>query len=432
MKIGFIGLGKLGLPVALAIESKGHDVFGIDIDPNVVETIKTKKLFYKEEGAQELLEKSHIKLFDTLKELLLNCDLIFIAIQTPHEKEYEGITRLPAVRKDFNYEYLIKAVDDLNEAEKSISETPPRIFPPLVLISTVLPGTIDREILTRLSTRFSFCYNPFFIAMGTTIKDFLFPEFVLFGTNNALVVLNVKAFYSTITSAPFYQTSIVNAELIKVSYNTYITQKIVFSNNLMEICEKVGGNVDEVTSALGLATRRLISTAYMKGGMGDGGNCHPRDNIALSWFAKDIGLSCDIYENMMLAREDQTDFLAYYIFNQYNQYFGYLSDSPIIILGKTFKPETNLTGGSPSILLYNILVEKFDNMLYDSKKIKIMDPYVDCSFYEEYDREVALYFIGTNHEIFQTLTLPETSLVIDPWGDRKFGAGVTVRKIGRH
>ena len=107
MNIGFLGLGKLGLPVALAIEDKGHRVIGTDINETTLRNIRFKTLDYKEEGAQELLNKSQIQI-KNLKQIVKQSDIIFVPIQTPHEEKYEGITRIPKERADFNYEYLKK------------------------------------------------------------------------------------------------------------------------------------------------------------------------------------------------------------------------------------------------------------------------------------------------------------------------------------
>ena len=98
-----------------------------------------------------------------------------------------------------------------------------------------------------------------------------------------------------------------NAEAIKVAYNTYISMKIAYANTWMEICHKIPGtDVDQVTGALELATTRIMSPKYLTGGMGDGGGCHPRDNIALSWLARELDLSYDFFEHLMIARERQT------------------------------------------------------------------------------------------------------------------------------
>jgi len=115
-RLGFIGLGKLGLPVALAIESKGHTVCGFDTNPDVKKYIDEKKLPYREEGAEELLKSTQIVFHKNITEVVKNSDIIFIPVQTPHDERFEGITRLPRARADFNYKYLVRATYDVIHA----------------------------------------------------------------------------------------------------------------------------------------------------------------------------------------------------------------------------------------------------------------------------------------------------------------------------
>ena len=112
MKIGFLGLGKLGLPVALAVENKGHRVYGYDISREVKSFIKLKKIPYKEVEVPKLLKKSKLKLVD-IKSLVSESEIIFVPIQTPHNKKYEGVTAIPKKRVDFDYKYLKKGIKDL-------------------------------------------------------------------------------------------------------------------------------------------------------------------------------------------------------------------------------------------------------------------------------------------------------------------------------
>lgn len=396
MNIGFIGLGKLGLPCALAVESKGHKVYGYDINKDVENILLTKKMPYKEIWAQDALEKSNIT-FTNVKEVVNNSEIIFVPIQTPHDVKYEGITRIPEERVDFDYTYLVNGIKNLSaEIDKQNDDKV------VIIISTVLPGTIEREIKPFLSNKIKLCYNPFFIAMGTTMRDFLNPEFVLFGVDSDIAAEKAAAFYKTLHDRPFYKTAIKNAELIKVAYNTFIGMKIVYANTLMEICHKIGADVDAVTDSLLLANERLISGKYLRAGMGDGGGCHPRDNIAMSWLARKLNLSHDFFEDLMLARENQTDWLADLIEENANND----KNSKIYILGKSFKPETKITTGSPSILLYNILLERgYTNVVS-------YDPYVDN---ELPSFEPGVYFIGTQHQDFLNFKFPENSIVIDPW-----------------
>ena len=177
MNIGFIGLGKLGLPCALAVESRGHKVVGYDPSEQVKDIIDTKKLQYQEIWAQEHLEKSKIEV-KSVEDVVGESEIIFVPIQTPHGDEFEGITRIPDERQDFDYTYLKKGIKDL--AEEIWYQQVKKV---VIIASTVLPGTIRREIKPIIESNpyFKLCYNPFFIAMGTTMRDFLSPEIVLFG-----------------------------------------------------------------------------------------------------------------------------------------------------------------------------------------------------------------------------------------------------------
>jgi UDPglucose 6-dehydrogenase len=395
MKIGFLGLGKLGLPCALAIDSAGHDVCGFDLNPEVEKILTDKVLPYREEGADDLLKNHNIK-YENISNVVKNSDIIFVPIQTPHSPRYEGVTRLPEDKVDFDYTWLIEGMSTLSEEIEKNGEDKV-----VIIISTVLPGTIRRDIKPLLGKHTKLCYNPFFIAMGTTIKDFTSPEFVLFGVDDADAYETAKKFYSTIHSKPVYKCTIEEAELIKVTYNTYITMKICLANTVMEVSHKLDNiDCDNVMKGLFLANERLMSPKYLIGGMGDGGGCHPRDNIALSWLSDKLDLSYNWYENLMLCRENQTDWLSDLIIE-------YKQDLPIVILGKTFKKETNLTVGSPSILLKNILEER-------GYSVDMFDPYIDLQKNPPLDIP-ALFFIGTNHDLFIDYKFPKGSIVIDPW-----------------
>ena len=413
MNVGFVGLGKLGLPSALAIESKGHTVRGYDINPVIKEYIESGSIPYLETRVSELLKNTKLEIL-SLKDVLKRSEIIFVAVQTPHDPLYEGVTKIPSTTADFDYQYIKSACQAISDELDQMNQD--RI---VIIISTVLPGTISREIKPILSPHIRMCYNPFFIAMGTTVYDFLYPEIVLVGVDDAKAARKTKEFYNTITDAPFHEMSIVNAELVKVNYNTYISIKINFANNLMEVCHKMrnqGADVDVVIDALSDCTKRIISPAYMRGGMPDGGGCHPRDNIALADFAKRHNLSNDIYTENMMVREHHTKWFA----DMIKSY-----DIPKVILGKSYKPETNLTLGSPSVRLYNELA-------YDGVSVVIWDPHVDgTEVPESLKDEPSMFFIGTKHEFFQDFEYPEGSVIIDPFGYIKPRNGVTLHRLGR-
>jgi UDPglucose 6-dehydrogenase len=301
----------------------------------------------------------------------------------------------------------ISSIVDTQENEKIV-----------VIISTVLPGTVEKYIKPILSSKIKLCYNPYFIAMGTTINDFLNPEFILLGVDDEEASNTVESFYKTIHNKRVFKTSVKNAELIKVSYNTFIGMKIAYANTLMEICDKIGCDVDEVIDAISLSDERLISPKYLRGGMGDGGGCHPRDNIAMSWLAKSLNLSHDFFEDLMIAREDQTEWLAN---------LSIMQNKKIYLLGKSFKPETNIQTGSPALLMANILREKGHNVTH-------IDPHTDGEehFMKEFDKgdSDTVFFISTMHNYFKSLKYPINSTIIDPFRYIPDMDGVILKRIG--
>jgi UDPglucose 6-dehydrogenase len=193
----------------------------------------------------------------------------------------------------------------------------------------------------------------------------------------------------------------------------------------MEISHKVEGcNVDEVSGALELATDRLLSPAYLSGGMGDGGGCHPRDNIALSWLARELGLSYDFFESIMLLRERQTDWLVDLVV-EHHERRGF-DHRRVGIYGRAFKAGTNLTVGSPATLLRNLLEER-------GFEVEMFDPYIDagpCPF-----DEARVYVVATKHPEFtgSDWEFPAGSVVIDPWRavDEREGVEIIAVGVGR-
>lgn len=407
MTVGVIGLGKLGLPVALAIESKGHKVIGYDINRKVRTYLDDRKIPFKEAGLQPLLDNHSIELKSDVASVVAEADIIFLPVQTPHAPQFEGATRLPDERADFDYTFLKNAVSSV--AESALKQ---KKHTTLVVISTCLPGTYEREIKPLLNEYVHYVYNPFFIAMGTVLADFLDPEFVLLGYDGD-VDTDIGGFYRTIHRKELFWTDITTAEGIKVFYNTFITMKTVLANTYGEMAHKLGMNVDDIYSALSLATDRIISPKYLRAGMGDGGGCHPRDNIALSFIAKSIGLSHNIFEDLMKSREAHAEWLAAMVVTQHA-----IKQLPIVILGKAFKPETNIQTGSPVMLIASMLEEE-------------EVPFLHIGEDDEIPELVGVYFIGTQHDQYRSVEFPKGSVVIDPFGYIADQEDVEVIRIGR-
>ena len=320
-KIGFIGLGKLGMPCAEAIRKKGFHVAGYDIERKRSDLIEIR---------------------DSIEDLVRDRDIVFVATPTPHEEGYDG--REPTSDKevkDFNYDSVKKVLTKCNK-HMGVTQS-------LVLISTVLPGTIRRE-LAPLVTNVKLLYNPYLIAMGTVADDMINPEMIMIGTRKgvyetALKAQQLESFYNVVCdNYPRIEFGTwEEIESMKIFYNTFISNKIALVNMIQDVAHKLGNmDVDKVTQSLGKCTKRIVSTAYMKAGMGDGGACHPRDNIALRWLAKDLGLGYDLFEGIMTARERQAEHMAKAIL-EHGENVHFTSDS--------YKPGTDLVDGSYSLLV---------------------------------------------------------------------------------
>src|SRR6056300_1948761 len=239
MKIGFIGLGKLGLPCAEVVAQKGHDVTGYDIVD-----VQTDKVQFK----------------TTIEDCVKDREIVFVAVPTPHDPDYDG--RAPTAHlepKDFSYD-IVKEV--LQEANKHMNSNQL-----LVLISTVLPGTTRREFI-QLVTNPRFVYNPYLIAMGTVAWDMVNPEMVMIGTQDGTETGDAKElrdFYNTcMENDPRYVIGTWDeCECIKVFYNTFISTKIGLVNMIQDVAEKQGNiNTDVVTTALAQSTMRIMGPQY--------------------------------------------------------------------------------------------------------------------------------------------------------------------------
>lgn len=403
MNIGMCGLGKLGLPVALAIESKGHEVYGYDIRPEPYQYLEARQIPYQEEGLQPLLDNHHVNTVHTMRELVMNSDIVFVPVQTPHQPKFEGATPVPEERADFDYDHIKSAVRDISRTASSLGKQTT-----LAVISTCLPGTYEREIKQWTTDEIDYVYTPQFIAMGTVLDDYLNPEFNLIGVESEEAAEKLGEFYRTINDAPHIETDITTAEGIKVSYNTWITAKTVIANMWGEIAAKTGMNFSDIKRAWDASERRLWSTRYTDAGMSDGGGCHPRDNIAMSWFADEIGLSSNFFDDMMAARDEYERWHA-----EIATDYATMNDHQLVILGRAFKPETNIETGSASRLMSSFVE-------IDHLHVEDMEELVP-----------ATYFIGTKHERYADYQFPRGSVVLDPFGYIPDQEGVEVVRLAR-
>lgn len=369
MKIGFIGIGKLGKDAAEVMHEAGHDVLGYDV--NIVPNMKFQMTWI-------------------LEDVCKHGEIIFIAVPTPHHPDYDGSKPTSHLEpKDFDYSIVKSVLNEINQYT-----TKEQL---VVLISTVLPGTIRREFIP-LVKNYRFIYNPYLIAMGTVKDDMVKPEMIIIGTEDGHVTGDANLLIEFYKSFVFENTRFEigtwdDAEAIKIFYNTFISTKLSLVNMVMDVAEKNGNmNTDVVTGALERSTYRILGPAYMKAGMGDGGACHPRDNIALRWMAKEYNLGYDLFDSIMQSRELQAKNIANRLIELHSEH-----KLPIVILGESYKPGISYTDGSYTRLIGHYINK--DILSYD----KIESP--------------AIYLLG-HRGVYNETVFPNGSIVLDPWRER--------------
>jgi len=390
-KIGFIGIGKLGLDCAEVMAEK-HEVRGYDIYPRTSDSVRVCDI-------AELVDES---------------EWIFIAVPTPHAEGYDG--SVPSSHmdpKDFGHDAVIDAINKVNTHAKTSKK--------VVLISTVLPGTTRRKFITLLDTRHQFLYNPYLIAMGSVKWDMANPEMVIIGTEDGEltgIAGELIALYKTImNNDPRYEIGTWDeCESIKIFYNTFISAKVGLVNMVQDFALRIGHiNVDVVTDALARSTMRIMGPKYMTAGMGDAGACHPRDNIALRWLAKEYEIGYDLFDTVMHARELQAKNLALYLVEQ-----AKLLNLPIVIHGKAYKPDVEYCIGSYSTLVGHYVKEAGHQVVY-------VDPLADNSedvvaaidtpavFLWAHNRKITYEYTGDQVDTQPYCDIKPGSIIVDPW-----------------
>lgn len=353
-RLAVIGLGKLGSPMAACFAAKGFDVVGVDVNDSFVAAIQEGRAPVFEPDLQEMIDRSEGRLRATTdtEEAVAASDVVFLIVPTPSD-ETGG----------FSLRYVLPACETVGRAIRGRDD-----FPVVVLTSTVMPGATDSEVRAaledasglRAGVDFGLCYSPEFIALGSVVRDFLNPDFLLIGESDERSGEILEAIYARATDngAPAARMSFVNAELAKISVNTFVTTKITFANMLARICERLpGADVDVVADALGLDRR--IGRRYLTGAIAYGGPCFPRDNVALGTLARSLGANATLAEATDRANREETQRLADLV-------ESYADGQPIAVLGLSYKPNTNVVEESPGLhLVHELSARGHDVRAYD-------------------------------------------------------------------
>lgn len=340
MDIAVIGLGKLGSPLAAVLADKGHRVIGVDLNPTAVAEINAGRAPVAEPGLQERIDSAGARLSATtdFAPAITATDISFVIVPTPSGPDGR-----------FTNRYVIDAVERIGAALRTTER-----YHVINITSTVMPGSTGGEIcaaLERASGRrvgvdVGLTYNPEFIALGSVVRDLLHPDMLLVGESDRRAGDVLEAVYRQTLSrdVPIQRMNWVNAELTKIAVNTYVTTKISYANMLAEICEHLpGADVDVVTAALGKDSR--IGPKYLKGALGYGGPCFPRDNVAFTSMASGLGVAADIATATDTINQRQVDRVVQLV-NRFSK-----PGSAVAVLGLAYKPQTPVVEESQGIMI---------------------------------------------------------------------------------
>jgi len=355
-RVSVIGLGRLGYPLATCFVARGFEVIGVDLDPKTIDIVNRGQSPVEEPGIEDLLQNAQHGFEATQdgKSAVFNTDITVVIVPTPSGED-----------GTFSTDYVLSACESIGAgiAEKGS-------FHIVVLASTVMPGSMEQEVQVKLEEAsglvcgkdFGLCYAPSFVALGTVVRDFLNPDYVLIGDSDEKTGDLVESFYKTVcqNDPPVARMNFVNAELTKLATNTFVSTKITFGNMLAQFCERMpGANVDTVTAALGQDKR--IGSRYLKGGLGYGGPCLVRDSVALVALAERSGSRAWLAEATDTANKKEIGRLMGLINSKIEK------EEVVGILGLSYKPGTNVVDASQGVLLAEALAT-------DGSPVVVYDP----------------------------------------------------------
>jgi UDPglucose 6-dehydrogenase len=340
MRLSVFGLGKVGSPLAAVFASKGHHVIGVDVAVECVRILASGKAPVQEPHLQELINTSKGRLSATVcyEHAVLGSDVSFVIVPAPSGENGMFVNR-----------NVIATAEEIGKALRNKTG-----YHVVTIVTTVMPGSTGGEIREaieknsgrRVGDGLGLCYSPEFIALGNVIHDMLNPDFILLGASDSRAGDVVETLYRSAcdNNPPIRRMNLINAEIAKLSLNTYLTTKISYANMLADICERLpGADVDVVTSAIGLDAR--IGSKYLKGAISFGGPCFPRDNVAFAALARTVGARADIAEaTTQLNSYHAARLLA-------NVCARATPGSTVGILGLSYKPDTPVIDESPGIAL---------------------------------------------------------------------------------
>ena len=395
MKICLIGTGYVGLVSGACFADLGNSIWCVDNDKEKIGLLNSGHIPFFEPGLQELVVKNYssgrLKFTTDLGMAVKNSDIIFICVGTPTSKK----------NRSANLHYVYKVVTKLS---RYINK-----FKIIVTKSTVPIMTgdkIERIILRKKRKKlFEIVSNPEFLREGDAIRDFRFPDRIIVGTNNKKVMKKLQSLYEPLIKkgAKFFVTSRRGAELIKYASNAFLATKISYINEIANLCEKTGVNVEDISIGMGLDQR--IGGRFLRAGPAYGGSCFPKDTKALTVTGDLFKSDLSIIKSVIKSNEKRRFLLIQRVKKILS---NEIKNKKIAFLGVTFKPNTDDMRQSSSLLMISFLLKRKAKINYydpsgQKKEFSKLKNVSYCNDVEEACKNVDLVIIHTEWEEFKVL-----------------------------
>lgn len=384
MNIAVAGTGYVGLVTGVCLAEHGHQVVCVDVDENKVKMMSQGISPIFEEGLEELMKKNRERLTYTTdyKSAYQNADVIFIGVGTPEKSDGSA-----------NLQYVYQVAEQIGEAVERDCV--------VVVKSTVPIGTNDKveayiQSHKRYDVEISVASNPEFLAQGTAVRDTLHASRIVIGTETEKAGRVLEEVYKKF-DAPKLFTNRRSAEMIKYASNDFLALKISYINEIANLCELVGADIQDVSEGMGYDSR--IGKQFLKAGIGYGGSCFPKDTKALSWLAsfndyelKTVKAAIEVNEQQKLK-----------LIKKARKYFEDFRGLTVAVLGLTFKPGTDDLREAPSLVNIPLLIE-------DGARVKAWDP-VGAENFKKKCREELEYC----DSIEETIADADLCLIFTEW-----------------
>ena len=387
MKIAVVGTGYVGLVTGTCFSELGNHVTCVDIDEEKIKDLNNRKIPIYEPGLDILFERNmnhgRLKFTTNLEEGVKGAKVIFLALPTP-----------PGEDGSADLQYVLRVADDLGPLLDD--------YTVIVDKSTVPVGTSEKvreRIANSAKIDFDVVSNPEFLREGVAVEDFMKPDRVVVGTTSLKARSIMDALYAPLVRQgnPIIFMDERSAELTKYAANSFLATKISFMNEIANLCEKLGANVDDVRKGVGQDSR--IGKRFLFPGIGYGGSCFPKDVQALSKSAVDAGYDFKILNSVMEVNRSQ----KLKLFDRMKEYFGSLEGRTIAMWGLAFKPYTDDIREAPA--LYNI-----DALLENGAKVQAYDPEAMENVRKIYGDKIKL----VNDE-YEALNGADALLIVTEW-----------------